>query len=234
MRKRGFMIWGLACLVISIAGFWPTYFAPIIAGTYTDAVPLMPWHVLGMGLWVVLIASQPALVAIGRTDLHRSIGVFGAVVALGVVITGTIVQLDAMALHAGLDNTGDAVITPFFRLVTLLVFAVCVIAALVRWNRSDWHKRLMLLGTFSLLEAPLSRFYSNVLGLGDNSGLLAAVSHAVLMIIFLIWDRRTLGRFHPVTLWGTILITLIIFGTAPIAFSAWWADVAATLAATAN
>ena len=119
-----------------------------------------------------------------------------------------------MALHAGLDNTGDAVFTPFFRLLTLLVFAVCVITALVRRNRSDWHKRLMLLGTFSLLEAPISRFYGNVLDLGDISGLLAAVSHTVLMIIFLIWDRRMLGRFHRVTVWGTIIITLVIFGTA--------------------
>ena len=135
-----------------------------------------------------------------------------------------------MGAYAAVGDTGNAVCTPFFRLVMLFMFAVCVTLALVRRSRTDWHKRLMMLGTFCLLEAPFSRFFANVLDLGDISGPLGAVSHTVLMIGFLVWDWRSVGRFHPVTLWGTILITLVVLGTAPIAFSEWWARLAAQLA----
>lgn len=234
MPRYGFVAWGGVCLVIAVVGFIPSYFAPLLAGSYRDLTPLMPAHTLSTGLWMLLIVAQPAWVAAGRVRQHRRNGVVGAVVAVAVIVTGTWVQLDAMAHHATLGNAADAVYTPFFRFVTLGVFAFAVWAALLYRHRPDWHKRLMLLGTFALLEAPLSRFYAHVLGAGDDAGLIAAISHAALMVLFVAWDRQVSGRFHPASLWGAIVITLVIFGTAPLAFGAWWAGVAALLAGVAG
>ncbi len=69
---------------------------PTIAGTYTDAVATMPWHVLSTALWLVLIVSQPALVQSGRLDMHRFFGFLAALVAMGVVFTGVVVQIEVM------------------------------------------------------------------------------------------------------------------------------------------
>ncbi len=229
-RSFGFVLWGAICVVISLVGFWPSYVAPIMAGTYTDAAPLMPWHVLSATLWLVLLVSQPALIQLGRVDMHRVFGLLGTLVAVGVVLTGIAVQIDVMAAHAARGDTAKAVFVPFFRLITLAIFAVCVGLALHFRRRPDWHKRLMILATFSLLEAPLGRVFANVLGLPGISGPMAAVSHTVLMLLFLLWDRRAHGRHHPATVRGTIIITLLVFGTAPIAFSGWWAQLAARLA----
>ena len=228
--RPGFVIWGLICLGISIVGFWPSYVAPIMAGTYADAAPLMPWHVVSAAMWLVLLVSQPALVRLGRVDMHRLFGLLGTLVAVSVVYTGIAVQIDVMAPHAAREDMANAVFVPFFRIVTMVIFAACVALAITLRGRPDWHKRLMILGTFSLLEAPLGRIFSNVLGLPGISGPMAAISHTLLMLLFLMWDRRAHGRFHPATVGGTIIITLVVFGTAPIAFSGWWQQLAARLA----
>ncbi len=226
----GFVFWGLACLVIAVVGFWPSYVAPLAAGTYTDAAAAMPLHVVSAGLWVMLITSQPSLVFLSRMKLHVLIGTFGILVALTLVVTGVIVQIDVMSSYAAQGDVANAVFVPFFRLITLFIFAVCFGLAIAWRSRPDHHKRLMVLGTFSLLEAPVGRIFANIFGLGEISGLLAAITHAVLMVLFLTWDRLQLGRFHPVSLWGTIVITVVVFGTAPIAFTQWWQDIAARLA----
>lgn len=219
------------CLAVSVIGFWPTYFGPVIAGRYEAATPLMPLHVLTVAIWILFIVAQPAFVVSGRIQQHRRNGVVGAVIALGVVVTGTSVQIEAMTQYAQLDDPANAVVTPFLRLVALYIFAFAVWAAFIYRARTDWHKRLMMLGTFALLEAPFSRFYGQLFGLGENANFAAAISHTVIMIAFLAWDRIAMGRFHPASLWGTIVITVIVFGTAPLAASDWWATVAARLAA---
>jgi len=216
-RKPGFAIWGWICLMISVFGFWPSYVAPSFAGTYSGLSTLIHWHVLFTTLWLVLMISQSTLVQTNRVDLHRLFGLFGVVVATGVVFTGVVVQIDVMAPYAERNNLRSAVGLPFFRLVQLLIFVICVALAIaLRNSRPDWHKRLMILGTFALLQAPLVRMYENVFEFREISGLLGVVSHIILMVLLVIWDRRTQGKFHPATLWGTILITLIVFGVGPI------------------
>ena len=230
VRTRGFLYWGIACLLIAVLGLVPGYFMPIIRGTYKDLTPLMPLHTLSVTIWMLLVVTQPALVVSDNVRQHKRNGVVGAVVAFAVVVTGLVVQLEVMAYYAALGDVGNAVLTPFFRFVTLLVFAFAVWAALIYRHHSDWHKRLVLLGTFAILEAPLGRLAGHLPGAGDDSGLLAAVGHTLLMAAFVIWDRLANGRFHPASLWGSVTIVLINFATAPLAYSQWWEDDAAALA----
>ena len=55
-------------------------------------------------------------------------------------------------------------------------------------------------------------------------------AHTALVIAFLIWDRRSLGRFHPATVRGTVAILLATRVAAPIAFTDWCTGVAVRLA----
>ena len=82
-RKFGYAMWGMVCLVISLVGFWPSYAAPLAAGTYRSPSAMMTWHVLSTMLWLGLIISQSLLVQFGRVDVHRMLGPFGVLVAVG-------------------------------------------------------------------------------------------------------------------------------------------------------
>jgi hypothetical protein len=93
-RRFGYAQWGVVCLLISLVGFWPSYVAPLAAGTYQSPSAMMPWHVLSTALWLGLVISQSLLVRFGRVDVHRLLGPFGALVAVGVVVTGVVVQID--------------------------------------------------------------------------------------------------------------------------------------------
>jgi hypothetical protein len=234
-RTKGFVIWGLICLIISVVGFWPSYIAPIATGTFTDIVPMMPWHVSSTAIWLVLVVLQSTLILKGRTNLHRLIGMIGAIVAVAVVVTGVVVQIGAMGVHAAQGDQANAVSVPFFRFVALILYAICIALAIAQRGRPDWHKRWMILGTIGLLEAPISRFFLHGFEVSASiAGPVAAISRVLLMIAFLIWDRRTHGRYHPVSLCGAVVITIVVFGTAPIIGTAWWHEIAAQLATTGS
>lgn len=229
------MVWGVICLAISVIGFWPSYFGPIVAGSYMDIVPVVPYHVVTSYAWLLLAISQPLLISTRRISLHRQVGILGAFIAAAVVVTGVITQIDVMSIHASRGDIGNAVMTPFFRFVAIAVFAVCITLAIAQRRRSDYHKRWIVLGTIGLLEAPISRFYFHVLEVEpQTAGLSAAISRVLLMAAFLAWDWRTLGRAHPVSLWGAIVITIVVFGTAPIVGTEWWHAIAARIAATGS
>lgn len=231
-RQFGFAIWGMLCLVISVVGFWPSYVEPLATGSYHATSPMLHWHVFCTMLWLLLLISQPVLIQLNHVGAHRLWGIFGAFVAAGVVLTGVLVQVDAMHKYAAAGNTPMAVDVPFLRFEFLFVFSVCVGLAIVRRNRGDWHKRLIMLGTFVLLQSPLDRMFANVFGLPRIRGLLAMLCHFGLMVLFMAWERRTHGRIHPVTRWGTILIILFILFAPLLALTDWWRQLAARLAET--
>jgi hypothetical protein len=191
---------------------------------------MMPWHVLSTALWLVLIISQPWLIQLNRVDLHRRFGLFGVLVATGVVITGIVVQIHVMESYAAKGDTTNAVLIPFIRFSLLFGYAVCVAWAIVLRKRPDWHKRLILLGTFPLLQSSFDRMAANVFGLLEIRGLMGLAGHFVLMILFAFWDRRRQGYFHPVTKWGTILMILFYLVSPAIAGTEWWRELAANLA----
>jgi hypothetical protein len=86
------------------------------------------------------------------------------------------------------------------------------------------HKRLMLLATINLLTAAIAR-WPGVL----QAGPLAFFGLTDLFIVALaVWDFRTRGRLHPVTLWGGLALIvsqplrLVASGTeAWLAFARW-------------
>lgn len=223
-----FIIWGWICLIISVIGFWPSYIEPSLAGTFTSLSPSLSWHVFFTTLWLVLMIIQPTMVQSGRMNLHRLIGLVGVFLALGVVYSGFIVQVEVMGPYAERGDELNAVGLPFFRLIALSIFAlyVTIAIALVRL-RPDWHKRLMLLGTLALLQAPLDRLYGNVFGFLELSGPLGVFTHMGLMLVFIIWDRLAHDRFHSASILGAILAALIVFGVSPLVQTDWWREIAA-------
>ncbi|VAW43741.1 hypothetical protein MNBD_GAMMA02-1294 [hydrothermal vent metagenome] len=228
--NKGFFYWGLGMFLVALLGFWPSYFSPVIHATFNSPVSLIHWHASFTFLWLLLLVIQPLLIHQKQIAYHQILGTLGVIIAIAVIYTGFMLQAQFMHHYFSLNELVHAVKVPFFRLVTLLIFTVCFLLSMLIKDRS-WHKRLVFLASFAILEAAFARVFLNYMDVLELPGLLGALTHIGIMVYFVLWDRIELGRFHVVTLWGSIIITLLIFGTAPIAETQWWFEMAKKIAA---
>jgi hypothetical protein len=185
-------------------------------------------HGLVFASWMVLLLVQPLLVAAGRSDLHRRLGKFGVILALGVVVSGVYGALLAAGRPGGFIGVpvppAAFVAIPLF---DMLMFAAFVTLALCAVRNPQAHKRWMLLAAMSLLTAALARWPGDPLGKFGMLGVFALGDAFLLPLAA--WDLRSRGRLHPVTAWGGLALVasqplrLAISGTAA------WAAFAGTL-----
>ena len=189
----------LLAALVAFAGFARTYY---LKGSFdTPALsPVLHAHGLVMSLWFLLFIAQARLVAAGRTDLHRKLGVAGVLVAVLVVVLGTVVAIDGA--RGGLSPGLPPLVFLAIPLGMLVVFAALVGAAIALRRRSDWHKRLMLLATLGLLTPALARLAVDVLGL-KSPPLFFALNDGI-VIAWVAWDTVRNRRLHPAFLWGTL------------------------------
>jgi uncharacterized membrane protein YozB (DUF420 family) len=190
----------LACATILVLGFLPSYFhrSPALP----PLTPLYQLHGALFTAWIVLLVAQTALVAAGRTDIHRTLGVAGAVLAAVVFVVGVAVSVETLRRNGGPPG-GDP--RKFFAipLGDIIVFGVLVGAAVLQRQRSDTHKRLMLLATISLLTAAVGRFLGQV-GMGGAPNLFYGTDAFV--VVLATYDLVSRGRLHPATLWGGAMV----------------------------
>ncbi len=159
--------------------------------------------------WIVMLVLQTTLVRTGFMNLHRALGIGGMILALIVVLIGTYTALVAANDPAGAPGTA---LSPQTFLVVplgnLLLFGLFVILAYRRRRGKKAHKRWMLLATVNLLDAAFRRILP--VAWLDNLGLLLAYWCADLFIVALaMWDAKSLGRLHAVTLWGGLAIIVL-------------------------
>ncbi|WP_417480413.1 hypothetical protein [Maricaulis maris] len=219
----------LILFLIAVLGFWPSFIAPGIAGRYEPPTAGMIFHIISAFAWMGILIVQPVLVSIRQTGLHRLVGMLGGLIALATVATGLETQIAVLPLRA--DGTIiDAVITPFFRSTGLLVFGGFIATAIWQRRHTATHKRLMVFGTLFLLEAPINRILINIVGVDpEPAGPVTGVSHLVLALAFVSWDRLSHGRFNRTSLIALLITILLTFGIAPFAESMPWRELVESL-----
>ena len=225
-RERLFYTLMAGAIVVTVfAGFARTYFLR----PYFDARPLLPLlhlHGLVFTSWVVLFVLQISLVAAKRTDLHRRLGVAGAVLASLVVIVGcatAIIRAKVVDVPPGAPSPLIFLTIP---LGDMLVFAGLVGAGLYLRRRVAAHKRLMLLAMISLLPAAVARLPFPFI---QEFSPLAFFGLSDLFIVpCLLYDLFSRQRFHAATVIGGLVIVishplrLVIGNTQPwLAFATW-------------
>jgi hypothetical protein len=222
--RRFYVGVAIAVLITVFLGFSRSYFLKAHYGT-----PELSLHVHIHGLvftsWVLLFLAQTTLVATDRTDLHRKLGVGGAVLAALLLIMGTTTAILRVKSGAASPIPGvpplSFLAVPLFDMV---VFAMLIGAGLVLRNRPDTHKRLMTLGTIALTSAPIARLsFVRPVGPPAFFGLTD-----LFIVAMLVYDVATRRRPHPATVWGGLVLVasqplrLVISGTAAwTAFAAW-------------
>ena len=203
-ERRFFLAGALAFALFAFIGFARTYYLKGIFGTPAlgDLVHL---HGVVMTLWVVLFVAQVSLVAANRRDIHCKLGVFGALLAAAVVVVGSATAI-ASARH-GLSPDGmPPLVFLVIPLGTVAVFAVLVAAALALRKRSDYHKRLMLLASLSIVTPAIARFLAVNFEVTAPPVFLGLT--VLLMVVFVAWDTAKHRRLHPAFGWGLAFFVL--------------------------
>lgn len=222
--RRFYVGVAIAVLITVFLGFSRSYFLKTYFGT-PELSLLVHIHGLVFTSWVLLFLAQTTLVATGRTDLHRKLGVGGAVLAALLLIVGTTTAILRVKGGGAAPIPGvpplSFLAVPLFDMV---VFAILIIAGLVLRNRPDTHKRLMTLATIALMSAPIARI-PGVLRAGPP-GFFGLTD--LFIVAMLVYDRATGRKVHPATIWGGLVIVasqplrLMISGTpAWLAFAGW-------------
>ena len=197
-----FYLWFPVCaFLIVFAGFARTYYLrPIFE---VRPLPLL-LHLHGFLFtsWFVLFFVQARLVAKDRVDLHRRLGILGAILAplcTGVALTVAIHagRRSYLANPASFTNLGVRPLAMDFG--TSLMFLLLVAIALYLRRRPDFHNRVMVLACCSILLPAIGRipYVWDTVGFW---GLVAVTEIPPLGCI--LYDTIKHRRLHPAFAWG--------------------------------
>lgn len=215
-RFFGAMAWIFLLLVLS--GFGAVQLlAPEMAS------PMRPTLVLHAGLffaWYVLLVSQPRLVAAKNLKLHMQIGKASIVLAIAIVVTGLIVTREAY-LRPGWSIAGmQPQASIMFPLTDMIFFPLAYGLALYNRRNPEAHKRLMLFAGLIMLDPAISR----LVGALELPIPVISVIEFGLSLAVIVYDRRSLGRVHPATWFGSALILLTYPAVFGLAQTTGWSD----------
>jgi len=240
---RSFYVWMAgACTSIAFAGFAPTYWLQLPAGTFVGS-PLLHLHGLLFSAWPVFLLLQTTFVVRGRVARHRAWGLLGISLATAMVLVGFAVANDVLVarLAAGFGDRARAFHIASTSMITL--FGVFVFAAIAYVKHPEIHKRLMLLATASMMPPAIARlFFAATVGIGPGlrpglgpprtveSVMAPALIADALILAGVIYDMRTRGRPHPAYLIGGAVMLAVQVLRVPVSTTPWWYAVADFLA----
>ena len=236
ISTRYFYAWMAAtCMAIAVLGFLPTYFLPMAQGKF--AAPTVV-HIHGMIFfsWTALFCVQTWLVASGGTLAHRTWGMLGVAIATAMFFAAltTLSVRMGQAEEIGLGH--DARAFGYVTVSGIFFFVGLFTLAIVKVKQADVHKRLMLLATISILDAPIACWFLTLLAPPVSGAppqvppvfisVPPALVADLLVIVAIIYDWRTRGKPHPVYLVGGAALLVMQLTRIPIAASPAWDAVA--------
>jgi hypothetical protein len=215
-RDRFFLAMSGLLLLILLVGFSRTLYLRL----FFEVPPIPSYlHVHGATVtaWFVWLIVQASLVNVNRIDVHRRIGMLGAVIGAALIPAGLMATLQFVARlpEIGLPFEQAPRFITWIVLANfhmLLGFVAFLATALILRRRTDIHKRLMLLATISLMPPPLARIAQNLGFMIEQETIFVTVTWLLLLVPILIYDVATAKRVHSATAIGGLFFLLVVFG----------------------
>jgi len=189
-----------ACALIAFAGFTPTYWAPVATRNFTGP-PILHLHGLLFSAWMVFFILQTTLVAAGRVEHHRMLGLLGISLATGMLF----VVFFACVVAVAVANVSR----PDVHKRLMLVATVSLLPPAIA--------RLIALGA----GVPFSPGHPPPLAFS----LLPSLASDVPLIAAMVWDRRRAGRIHPTYLVAGACLVALQFIRVPLGSTTAWYEI---------
>ncbi len=227
--RNTYFTWAaIVAMLLVLAGFARTYY--LKAFFATPALPtLLHFHGAILTLWFVLFFVQVRLVAVHRVDFHRLLGICGVVLATFIVLVSSAVAIHATRRDFLADPRSNAALSflAFLLLGELLPFVGFFVAALLFRQRSDYHKRFMLLASCSFLGAAIIRLpfhFIQAAGLWSSIAMVETVP-----VTFILFDTAQNRRLHAAFLWGGLLFVSVLPALVFLSRTQLWIEIAKRL-----
>jgi|SRR5215469_4220626 len=231
LRSDDLFFSGMAAvaLIVILIGFARSYF---LAGLFRAPLPNLLVHIHGAAftLWLVFFVAQVSLVTARRVDLHRRLGLLGFVLALVMIVLGTVTSSDRLARHVA--QPGEETVQEVRAFYAVPLFDMILFATFIYFgyrNRFQpaGHKRLMWFATLSLLDAGFDRW-----PVFDPYSLpvVNLVCFTPLLLLLIGYDWWSTGKLQRVTAWSTIFLVVVQQIRHPIGHTAAWQSFAAWVA----
>jgi len=201
-RYDHFFFSGMAGLLLAtvFVGFARTYY---LAGMFHATLPSAIIHLHGAAFscWILMLVAQTSLVAAGRVDIHRRLGVFGFLLACAMVVLGVLAGTDSLArgfAPPGLDPATFYVVP----ITDMLIFSTLIFFAFRNRCNPAAHKRLILIATIGLMIAALVTY--------------------LFLLLLVGYDLWSIRKVHRATLWAGAFLIVVQQIRVPIAKTAAW------------
>ena len=217
VRPPFYLVMSLVMAAVIVAGFSRT--VPDDFNGTRSLPLLLIVHGAVFTLWVLLFVAQPAIVFQGSLKLHRRMGWLGAGLAAAMVVMALVATWYAIRSHF-MPSFFPPSLFLVMNVIGIFVFGALVTAGVMMRRKAEWHKRLMLCATISILGPAIGRLLPmELFGRGAP-----VVMFGVIVLFGLAgpaYDLVIRRRVHPAYLWGitTILVSMIVTG--PLAFTPW-------------
>ena len=231
----------LLCAATAFGGFLPTFWLPLTRGGYV-AAPVIAIHGILFSGWTLLFVLQTWFVASGQIANHRATGLFGIALASVMTVFGFLVALNQIRRAGAAGNLDAGLSFSILPLSDIVFFAALVALAITNIARPEWHKRLMLVATISLLNAPIARLFIYFMDFHGHMPVVAGLPAPpapidapfesedyvvfLLLLIPIVYDWLKRGRPHLAYLLGSGALASMYLLQSPISHTTAWRAIA--------
>lgn len=153
----------VAIALVSVAGFYKTYFA--LFPTFQGLHAFTHIHLAVFLSWFILLVWQPVLIRQKKYELHKKVGRLSYFLAPLMFIT--ILGMVAVSFpHEFANNQEDAYAATTAPILDSVFFMTCYLIAMFNKRNMRWHVAFILAASLIILNPGLARLVGNLTNQG--------------------------------------------------------------------